>query len=126
MRGFLLLALLLMGCGGPSPEFRKVHVTRVMMGISMFDVLVTGLHAEAVRVNTQYAPRLGQLGLKAVLAIEQVSGCRVDRLSGDAAMVEATLDCGEGAPDARVPVPYLECDAFDLETDMGEMICYPF
>lgn len=126
MRYLAVLILCLSGCGGPSPEFKGVAPTRIKMGGAVFDVRVDGLRAEAVRLNGQYAPRLAGVGPQAVFAIERVSGCRVDRLTGDQAMMQATLDCGAGAPTPRTRPAYLECDAFDLDSDVGELICFPF
>jgi hypothetical protein len=122
----LLVLVALAGCGGPGPAFRGAPVTRVGFGEHMFDIRVKGRRAEAVRVSPGWAPRLAAVGPQAVFAIEQVSGCRVDRLTGDQAMMRATLDCGAGAPEPLFPRPYLECDAFDLDDAVGELICYPF
>lgn len=123
----LLLSLLVLGaCGTPSPEFSGISPVRIKMGASVFDIRVAGRRAEAIRLNPQPAMRLSSVGVPAVLAIERVSGCRVDRLSGDQAMMWATLDCGAGAPAPRRPETYLECDAFELDAEGGELICYPF
>jgi len=118
--------LALAACDTASPEFAGVAPVRVTAGASVFDIRVDGRRAEAVRLNPQPAPRLASVGVPAVLAIEAVSGCRVDRLTGDQAMMRATLDCGGGAPAPRGRVPYLECDAFDPDEEVSELICYPF
>lgn len=126
MRYVWMLVLCLAGCNGPGPDFRGASATRIGVGGSAFDVRVLYRRAEAVRVNPQVAPRLAAFAPQAVIAIEGASGCRVERLTGDQAMMRATLDCGKGAPAPRVPRPYLECDAFDLEGGAGELLCYPF
>ncbi|MCR9145987.1 MAG: hypothetical protein NXH74_02175 [Rhodobacteraceae bacterium] len=126
MRYVWMLVLCLAGCNGPGQDFRDAAVTRVELGGAVFDVRVLDRRAEALRVNPQAAPRLAAIAPQAVMAIEQVSGCRVDRLTGDQAMMHATLDCGRGAPSPRYPTPYLECDAFDLEDGAGTLLCYPF
>lgn len=125
---FLVFACLLLtsACDTASPEFAGVTPVRVTVGGSVFDVRVEGRRAEALRLNAQAAPRLASVGVPAVLAIERVSGCRVDRLTGDQAMMRATLDCGAGAPNPRGRTPYLECDAFELDEEVGELVCYPF
>lgn len=87
--GFSLLA----ACGGPSSYFRGIAPVRVEKGGAAWNVRQRGRLAEAVRINPQYAPRLGQLAIPAQQAIEQATGCRVTRLRGDAAMVVARLDC---------------------------------
>lgn len=121
-----LLIIFLGGCGGASPAFFGVDPVRVHAGGHVFDIRVDGRRAEAVRRNMVWLPRLASVGVPAVGAIEAVSGCRVDRLTGDQAMMRATLDCGSGAPRPRFPTPYLECDAFDLDDETGELLCYPF
>jgi len=113
-------------CDMASPEFAGVTPVRVKMGASVFDVRVAGRRAEAVRLNPQAAPRLASVGVPAVLAVERVSGCRVERLTGDQAMMRARLNCGKGAPAPLTRATYLECDAFDLDEEVGELICYPF
>lgn len=97
---FLLAPLLALvsGCAMPSPHFRGIPATRVTVDGSVFDVRVRGHLAEAVRVNPQYAPRLGPIGGRAAFAMAQVSGCRVDGVLGDAAMILGVLDCGNGVP----------------------------
>lgn len=94
----LIPLLLLMACNGPSPQFRNIEASRVVIDGSVFDVRVKGRRAEAVRINRQYAPRMGVVGVKAGLAIEAVSGCRVKRIEGDQAMIRASLACGGDSP----------------------------
>ncbi len=121
-----LLILFLSGCGGGSPAFRGVDPVRVHAGGHVFDLRVDGQRAEAVRRNMAWVPRLASVGGPAVAAIEAVSRCRVDKLTGDQAMIRATLDCGEGAPRTRLAKPQLECDAYNLDEKSGELLCYPF
>lgn len=92
--------LLLVACNTPSPHFAGLPATRVTVDGSTFDVRVNALQAEALRTNTQYAPRLGAIGPRATVAMEQVSGCKVAKITGDAALVRGYLDCGEGAKEA--------------------------
>ena len=121
------LTLMLSACNGPGPAFRHVDPVTVRAGDVVFDVRVKGSRAEVVRRGALWAPRPASVAVPAVLVIERVTGCRVDRLTGDQAMMRATLDCGDGAPAPRSPRPYLECDAFDLDDEGGgELLCYPF
>ena len=94
----LPLMLLLAACNTPSQPFRDVPVRTVTVDGSTFDVRVKDRRAEALRTNAQYAPRLGPIGGRAAMAIEQVSGCRVHDISGDQAVIQARLDCGDGPP----------------------------
>ncbi|WP_428512880.1 hypothetical protein [Roseovarius sp.] len=127
MRPLFLISLsALAACDTASPDFAGVAPVRVEAGASVFDIRVAGRRAEAVRLNAQPAFRLSSVGVPAVLAIEAVSGCRVDRLTGDQAMMRATLDCGSGAAPPRRRVPYLECDMFDPDAAVSELVCYPF
>ena len=91
--GILVCGLGLVGCDSGSPHFRGAEVTRVTVDGAMFDVRVRGELAEAVRRNPQYAPRLGPLRGKAGLAMQQVSGCRVEYVLGDAAVTLGLMDC---------------------------------
>lgn len=104
MRIALCLTLLLAACNTPSPGFRDVVPVRVTVAPSVFDVRIKGAQAEAIRINSEYAPRMGPVGPRAAIAIEQVSGCKVRRLGGDQAMIRAALDCGgHGAPPPAPP-----------------------
>ena len=117
MRSLLLClaALCFAACDTPGPGFRGVPATRVAVGQSVFDVRVDGNRAEAVRLNAEWAPRLEAVAPRAVKAIEQVSGCVVTKLGGDAALVQARLKCGKGGGRAE-PLPErldYDCDFED-------------
>jgi hypothetical protein len=101
----LILLVTLAACDTPSPGFRGVDPVRVTVGASVFDVRVKDGQAEAIRLNTEYAPRMGPIAPRATLAIEQVSGCTVRRLGGDQAMIRASLNCGQGETRRPPPVP---------------------
>lgn len=98
-RCFLMVVVLLGACDGPSTHFRDSPATRVTVGDAVFDVRVRGNIAESIRVNAQYAPRLGPLAGKAAAAMRQVSGCKVEHVLGDASVQLGLLNCGPGAPD---------------------------
>ncbi|QYX55804.1 hypothetical protein K1T73_12020 [Roseovarius sp. SCSIO 43702] len=98
-------------------------VTRVAVSGDLFDVRVQGRRAEAVRLNSRWAPDRMSVAVAATHAIERVSGCRVAGLSGDQAMLEARLDCGAGAPPPKPRAAYLDCD-FVVDGDgFGEALC---
>ena len=130
MRIVLSLAMLLAACNTPSPGFRGIAPVRVTVAPSVFDVRVKDRQAEAIRINSEYAPRMGPIGPRAAIAIEQVSGCKVRRLGGDQAMIRAALDCdGRGAP-PPVPPSY-SCAVLTRPASGGpaagsrEIICDP-
>ena len=105
---FLLLACV-PGCHMPSPAFRGAAATRVSVAGATFDVRQRGLRAEAMRINPQYAPRFGPIRDKAALAMAQVTGCKVVRVTGDQALAFGALDCGTGPPPpVREPLS-IEC-----------------
>jgi len=125
-----LLIFAISACDTPSPGFKGVPATRVTVGKSTFDVRVDGNRAEAVRLNAEWAPRLEAVAPRAVVAIEQVSGCEVTKLGGDAALVVARLKCAKGgkAPPYSQQIEY-DCDiddAFESSATGGavtEMTC---
>ncbi len=86
------------GCNTPAPPFQGIAPTRVEVDGSIFDIRVRGEFAEAIRINRQYAPRLGPIRTRAAIAIAQVSGCRVKGVLGDQALMTANLDCARGPP----------------------------
>ncbi len=88
-----LLILNLPGCDGGSPHFMGIEPTRVEVEGSVFAVRVKGRLAKAVRINPQYAPRMGPIGGRAATAMEQVSGCTVREIRGDQALILGILDC---------------------------------
>ncbi|MFK7836038.1 MAG: hypothetical protein AB8B60_07450 [Sulfitobacter sp.] len=105
----LVCAVLLTGCNTPDPGFRGLPFKRMDVDGSVFDVRVHGGHAEALRVNPQYAPRFGPIRLRAATAIQWASGCRVVDVAGDQARATGRLDCGQGAPPPRTVPLALEC-----------------
>lgn len=129
---FLAFGALLSGCDMPSPAFSGIDPVRVVVDGSVFDIRIKANKAEALRLNMEYAPRLGVIGLRAGFAIEQVSGCTVTRIDGDAALVHATLRCGRGAQTPELPerLSY-ECEIDDFDARhadryaVADMICYP-
>lgn len=90
---FFCLALPVCACDTPSWHFRGQEVARVTVEGSTFDVRLRGNLAEAIRINPEYAPRLGQLRGRAAQAMAEVSGCRVDKVLGDQSVMTGLLDC---------------------------------
>ena len=95
MRLLIIIAVLfsLAACKAPSREFRGLPAQRISVEGSVFDVRVRGERAEAVRVNTQYAPRFGPIRARAGHAMAQASGCEVKEVLGDQALALGVLDC---------------------------------
>lgn len=104
-----ILVVLLAACGGPSGHFRDAEVTRIAVEGSTFDVRVRGNLAESIRINSQYAPRLGPIRERAATAMAQVSGCQVTGVLGDQVVQIGQLSCGDAVvPDWRTS-PQYEC-----------------
>lgn len=122
MRSLLTILLItlpfaaLTGCNTPSPAFAGEPATRVTIDGSVFDIRVKDRKAEAIRLNPQYAPRLGPIGARAAIAMEHISGCEVTKVTGDAAVVFGKLRCGKDPvrpPYAGLPGGTLDCYGID-------------
>ncbi|MGI9367778.1 MAG: hypothetical protein ACR2O2_02975 [Ruegeria sp.] len=100
-------------CSAGTPHFRDAPATRIAVNGSIFDVRIRGNLAEAVRVNAQYAPRLGPIRDRAGTAMAQVSGCPILDVLGDAAVTVGILGCDREAGErlllAAVSRPNYEC-----------------
>ncbi len=122
----LLAFLLLAACSGGTPYFRDLPATRVSVNGSVFDVRVRNELAEAVRVNAQYAPRLGPIRDRAALAMAQVSGCPLLDVLGDAAITVGVLGCDQELGEklifgALLRRPY-ECIDYGYYEDYGYQV----
>ncbi len=122
MVAFMLLALA--ACNTPGPDFRDVAATRIKIDQSVFDVRVRGVRAQAIRLNAENAPRLAAVGPRGVYAIEKVSGCRVRRLDGDAAVMLAWLDCGQPLQPLPPSIEY-ECWLDWVYDRFADLTCEP-
>ncbi|WP_207911338.1 hypothetical protein [Shimia isoporae] len=110
----------------PSPHYHGVEVTRVSVDGSTFDVRQKGRLAEAIRVNVQYAPRLGRVARRAELAMEVITGCDVIEIRGDAAKVTGILDCAadDGPPPVLSYLKEQDCDVVDIFVPSGGATAY--
>ncbi|WP_210879868.1 hypothetical protein [Roseovarius autotrophicus] len=126
MRWPVLACLFLaVACNVPSPAFRGIAPTRISVEQSTFDVRITGRHAQAIRVNAEWAPRMAAVAPRAAAAIAAVSGCDAPRLWGDQAMIEAVLVCTPAARAAKgVARPHV-CRAVPTRQRWTEMACQP-
>lgn len=84
---------LLSACAGPTPHFAGIPAVTVSVDGSTFAIRRRGDLAEAVRTNSQYAPRMGPIAGRAERAIAQATGCAVRDIRGDAAVIVARLRC---------------------------------
>lgn len=92
---FMSALLILGGCASHHPQTRGFDAAKITIEGSDFSVRWNGDVAEAIRTN--YAPRRdhGRILLRAVVAIEQTTGCEVDQttVKGDPALAVARIDC---------------------------------
>ncbi|MBE1295147.1 hypothetical protein [Phycobacter azelaicus] len=94
MRAVIIaLCCLPMGCAVSSSHFQGIEPVRVTVEGSTFDLRRRGTLVEAIRVNPQYAPRLGPLRQRASRAMALASGCDVDWVMGDQAVLLGRLSC---------------------------------
>lgn len=128
-----VLLVFLAACDTAHPRFWGVEPVRITVGKSTFAVRVKGNEAEAIRLNTEWAPRMEAVAPRAVMAIEKVSGCKVVRLDGDQAQAFARLKCGKGAAPMAVRPGRIEyvCDIDEayrysgMDTAVADMTCRP-
>ncbi|WP_372885769.1 hypothetical protein [Shimia sp.] len=107
MKSFLPLTLAaLAACAPSSRHFADIAPLRVSAQGSDFELRRRQQSldlVQVIRVNGEYAPRLGQqLGRRAEIAVERAYGCPVRRIFGDAAVMLAVLDCGAADGLARI------------------------
>lgn len=118
------LVMLLASCNTPGPEYRGAPVTRVTVGQSTFDIRIIGNKAQAIRVNTEWAPRPMAVMPRALTAIEQVSQCHVRQMDGDQVVIEARLKCGGSPPPRQRSFEY-ECDVRRMYRGHARVLCEP-
>ncbi|WP_299637188.1 hypothetical protein [uncultured Ruegeria sp.] len=119
-----LAPLLLAACAAGTPHFSDVPATRVAVNGSVFYVRVRGDLAEAVRINAQYAPRLGPVRDRAALAMAQVSSCPILDVLGDAAVTVGVLGCDREAGKqlllTAVSTPNYVCIDYGVYENVGD------
>lgn len=118
MKALCLLFLIgLAGCAAPGPDYAHLPASRVIVEGSEFDIRASGRKAQAIRVNRQYAPRLGPIGARAAWAMQAVTGCDVIKLKGDAAVLIGTLRCvGDRSTPSYITRPSGELDCYGIDS----------
>lgn len=106
----LLVLLLFVACNTAGPHFRGLPPTTVTVDGSTFDVRVKGKLAEAIRTNSEYAPRFGPIRERAGRAMAMVSGCEVKEVRGDQSQATGILKCAKDTKATETaPSTGLEC-----------------
>lgn len=122
---FVLLALLILsGCDAPGPEFAGLPAQRLLVGQSVFDVRLKGDIAQAIRLNSEWAPRPEAVWPRAFIAIEEASGCKVRRMEGDQVVIIARLACKGSGPALSRPSAY-RCELSVLNDYTADVLCEP-
>ena len=129
MRWHTLPAVLALvaGCNTPGAGVMGVPAQRISVDGSTFDVRQDGDVAQALRINHQWPARRDVVFPRAAAAIRAVTGCKVRRMTGDVAMIRASLSCADRA----APAPRLardrayECEIVSLRDGEGELYCQP-
>lgn len=94
MRRVLLLApFLVAACDSPSLSMAGANSAQVQVGGMTFGVHYKGTEAEVLRLDTRWRPSFAEVSANARIAVQQVTGCRVADITGDPAMMKASLDC---------------------------------
>lgn len=85
----------LAACNTPPLGYAGINAERVSIGKSTFDVRLKDGQAQAIRVNSEFAPNLNYVAPRARAAMEQVSGCKVadGSMVGDSIVISADLEC---------------------------------
>jgi hypothetical protein len=111
MKYYILISLIFAtSCNTAGPHFGGLPATTVTVDGSTFDVRVRGELAEAIRTNSEYAPRFGPIRERAGRAMAMVSGCEVKEVRGDQSQATGILRCGKGGKQATPVQPIaLEC-----------------
>ncbi|MEO0701105.1 MAG: hypothetical protein AAFY80_03095 [Pseudomonadota bacterium] len=91
----LCLCLALTACASPSPRFMGAERSDVVVDGMRFAVFRRGSEVEVFRLGPGAIPRQRDVFTNAITAITQVTGCdvRPKSMTGDAALVRASLDC---------------------------------
>lgn len=98
MRRTLVTLVLMAGCASPSLRFTGIPAQRIDAGGMTFSVRLRDDTAEAMRISRAWLPREREVFQNATVAIERASGCTVDRVGGDQAIVRARLTCPAASP----------------------------
>ena len=95
-RMLAFLVALLAACDSPAPAMMGAEAHDVVVDGVAFTVRQRDTRVEAIRRTTMVNPSIGEVYPRALMAMEQVSGCRVIEASlrGDVAVMRADLDCG--------------------------------
>lgn len=92
---FIFVLLVLAACSSPGRKFSGTTPVRVTVEGSIFDIYTVGSDVKAVRLSVELLPRRDEIGARAIVAIEQATGCKyvAGSLAGDQALLQARVTC---------------------------------
>ncbi|MHA1128022.1 MAG: hypothetical protein ACTSRN_03605 [Alphaproteobacteria bacterium] len=96
MRFSIIIVLLaIMACSSPGKHFSGATPVRVTVEGSIFDIYTVGSDVKAVRLSVEALPRRAVIGARAIIAIEQATGCKfvAGSMTGDQALMQARITC---------------------------------
>ncbi len=99
MKFWVILAFFgVAACDSPHPRMMNSDAKVITVEGSTFSVRVRGDIAEAIRTNWEPRREHGRILARAVVAIEETTGCdvRQNTLKGDPALVAAKIRCPTG------------------------------
>jgi hypothetical protein len=88
-----VVAAALAACDSPSLSMAGANRAQVDVAGMTFGVHYHGSQAEVLRLNRQWRPSWAEVSQNATIAVQQVTGCRVAQITGNPALMKATLDC---------------------------------
>ncbi|MCF6304795.1 MAG: hypothetical protein L3J33_05440 [Rhodobacteraceae bacterium] len=89
------VAFILGGCASPSIQYLGVEPQQVAVGGMDFKIYQIGENVQVIRVNAGRPPGGSEFRILVIRAIEQATGCEVDRdsLEGDFNLVDGVVAC---------------------------------
>jgi hypothetical protein len=93
MKKAIAFAVFLAACDSPSPRFANAPAQSVNVNGYVFSIRILGDSVEAVRTSRRAVPSRDAVFSAARVAIERAANCAVEELSGDQAIVQASIAC---------------------------------
>jgi hypothetical protein len=123
-----LSALVLAACDTPGWTERHAGVTRIAVADLQFSVRLKaerqGYSGRAIRTNRMLRPDKNKIALIAGLVMEDLTGCRVQQLGGDVAVIDARLRCGATDEAARLKIGGTYDCSMPLDSP-SRLLCQP-